>query len=52
MANQYTNPMIYKYEWDTLYIKCSVCWKRATIEEYPKDKVRKFLSKIWMQGML
>lgn len=42
MANQYTNPMIYMYEWDTLYIKCSVCWKRATIEEYPKDKVRKF----------
>ena len=32
----------YKYEWDTLYLKCTKCLKRYTIDNYPKDKTKRF----------
>ena len=32
----------YKYEWEVLYLKCSQCWEWLTIDEYHKDKSKKF----------
>jgi hypothetical protein len=32
----------YKYEWDVLYIRCTQCGKWGTIDDFPRDKSKKF----------
>lgn len=31
-----------RYEWDTFCIKCTMCWEWLTIDNYHKDKSKKF----------
>lgn len=32
----------YKYKWDVMYMKCTICWERKIQGEFPKDKNKKF----------
>lgn len=40
----------YKYEWDVLYLKCTQCGKRWTVNDYQKCKRRKFWLQPWCKA--
>lgn len=42
MPRKYLSNKEYRYEWDTLYLKCTKCSKRKTLDRFPKDKSMKF----------
>jgi len=33
---------VYKYDWDTLYLKCSVCWEMKTEDRFYKNRNKPF----------
>lgn len=37
----------YRYEWDVLYLKCSICWEWGTLDTHPKRKDKKFWVVAW-----